>query len=171
MRIFFSIFIASLFLNSCVKDYKQCRSCGCNDVKNPTGTLTVDSLTFFIPKIFTPNGDGVNDLFMPVCDFQKIKSVKFEILSRDKKRILYKTESITGFWDGKDQSGDELGERIFAWKMSGQTTWDKGFDIEGEIFLFRQNCYSKNDGNSCLFADQIVPTQGFVLPTAEKKCD
>lgn len=165
------IFIFGIGNFACQKSYTDCQRCDCADVKAATGTGTVDSLLFFIPNIFTPNGDGVNDAFRPSYNADFIANAKLEIFSENKKELLFETQEIYGMWNGKDSKGNEVGERIFAWKFSGLTKWNKIFSLEGEVYLHRGKCYDKKELSKCRFSDQIHPLLGFVHPTSEKYCD
>lgn len=50
-------------------------------------------------NVFTPNGDGINDVFIPVS-FTRIKSVEMKIYDRWGK-LLYTTSNLQNGWDGK----------------------------------------------------------------------
>ena len=156
---------------ACQKNYNDCNRCDCSDVKAATGNGTVDSLLIFVPNIFTPNGDGTNDAFRPAYNADFIATAKLEIFSANKKELLFQTQEVYGTWNGKDSKGNELGERIFTWKFSGLTKWNKTFSLEGEIYLHRGTCYDKKEPAKCRFPDQIDPKLGFIYPTSEKSCD
>jgi|688.fasta_scaffold84632_3 gliding motility-associated-like protein len=56
-----------------------------------------DEFLFWIPDVFTPNGDGVNDLFKPKCI--GIKSYDMFVFDRWGNQIYYGNEQSKG-WDG-----------------------------------------------------------------------
>jgi gliding motility-associated-like protein len=58
-----TIFLAILV--SCRKEYEDGRSYCDNIITDTLGTG--DSSRIYVPYAFTPNGDGVNDLFMPAA--------------------------------------------------------------------------------------------------------
>lgn len=62
-------------------------------------TIAVDSSADeCLPLAFTPNGDGLNDLFRPLCiTYQKI--VEFSIYNRWGERVFYTTKTGDG-WNG-----------------------------------------------------------------------
>jgi gliding motility-associated-like protein len=62
-----------------------------------------DSL--LVPNIFTPNGDGLNDVFKPVFSFEsKIQSYHMEIYDRFGLRLL-ETSKYNLSWDGRTTAG------------------------------------------------------------------
>lgn len=80
-------------------------------------TVCVDTCRqYVLPSVFTPNGDGRNDLFHP-CDsttsdelkekncppYKNVKAVNIKIYNRWG-TLVYETENIDVNWDGKEQS-------------------------------------------------------------------
>lgn len=53
---------------------------GCTDTIRKTVTVLPEGSTMFVPNIFTPNGDGFNDVFAPV--FQNYTNIKIQIFNR-----------------------------------------------------------------------------------------
>lgn len=69
---------------------------GCKD--SATVTIKLDYSDFFIPNSFTPNGDGLNDVFRVVnARFDKL--VAFEIYDRWGKLVFHTLDKTKG-WDG-----------------------------------------------------------------------
>lgn len=69
---------------------------GCVDTQS-LNIFVSDSVQFIIPNVFTPNGDGVNDLF----DVQVIGAVEFDVVifNRWGNRI-YEWKNFPHYWDG-----------------------------------------------------------------------
>ncbi|MCB0400968.1 MAG: PKD domain-containing protein [Flavobacteriales bacterium] len=70
--------------------------------------VTVDSCNtveeiLVIPNVFSPNGDGENDLFKPFGN--NITSLHMEIYNRWGE-VLYMTDFINAGWDGRTTAGD-----------------------------------------------------------------
>ena len=55
----------------------------------------------YIPNAFTPNGDGLNDVFRPVVDLELVRQFHLSIYNRWGQRIFETIDAGKG-WDGKD---------------------------------------------------------------------
>lgn len=73
-----------------------------------------------IPNVFTPNNDGVNDLFMPVS-IDGVITMNTTIFNRWG-NVIYETDNLMIEWDGKD-----LNEGTYTWLI-------KYTDMNGEMF-------------------------------------
>jgi gliding motility-associated-like protein len=89
-----------------------------------------------VPNVFTPNGDGSNDVFfLKVANISEITAMIFDRWGNK----VYESTSSTGNieWDGKNQSGKELpvGTYFYVIKATGKdgTTYDK----KGNVSLYR----------------------------------
>jgi gliding motility-associated-like protein len=91
------------------------------------GCIATDEVTinvildFTVPNAFTPNGDGLNDLFQISADF--LESVTLEVFNRWGD-LVYRSEELGKGWDGTfDGSEQEIGTYIYkvnAVTISGQ---------------------------------------------------
>ncbi len=69
---------------------------GCKDTA--TVTIRVDPTEgYFIPAAFTPNGDGLNDIFRVVLKWQKL--VDFQVVNRWGQEVFHTSDPKKG-WDG-----------------------------------------------------------------------
>jgi gliding motility-associated-like protein len=73
---------------------KAYNASGCSDSVEHYITI-VPPMDYFIPNVFTPNGDGVNDLFF-VKSGQGVSVLKFEIFDRWGEKLY---DGLLG-WDG-----------------------------------------------------------------------
>ncbi len=60
-----------------------------------------------LPNVFTPNGDGKNDLFKPLTCSIFVESVTFVVYNRWGNKI-FETDNPSLNWDGKTTDGQEL---------------------------------------------------------------
>jgi len=91
-----SVLCVILFLNACQKEqsgsaiYQGC----CDDA--PV-SFEAGAGRIYVPNVFTPNGDGINDLFAAFTD-EKIESfISFEIFNRSGE-VIYIRENYQADW-------------------------------------------------------------------------
>lgn len=77
-------------------------------------TFCVELPEFSMPNVFTPNGDGVNDIFKPI-KFKGMNQGKMIILNRWGNTV-FETNDITNGWDGTYNS-TPCTEGVYYWKV------------------------------------------------------
>ena len=71
---------------------------GCIDSVTQTFELN-DNLKLNVPNSFTPNGDGLNDVFLPIFNAESgVKEYKFEVYNRWG-QLVFETGDLTTGWD------------------------------------------------------------------------
>jgi len=75
-------------------------------------TILLDG-SLYVPNTFTPNGDGVNDVFRAWG--KEIKTYKLYVFNRWGEQI-FSTEQLTGFWDGTYKGVDSPID-TYVWKI------------------------------------------------------
>lgn len=68
-----------------------------------------------IPNIFTPNGDGENDLFF--FELKNINSIGVAIYSQKEGGLVYQWNSLDGNWNGKKMMGDDAPEGVYIYSI------------------------------------------------------
>lgn len=81
---------------------------------NPNPEVQFEDSEFYIPNAFTPNGDGDNDVFLPVSP--NVSDYKFEVFSRWGQLIYATTDPMQG-WNGKAM-GIRAKEGVYVWQIS-----------------------------------------------------
>ena len=85
-----------------------------NETINALAVCVDTCRQYVLPSVFTPDGDGVNDIFHP-CDsttavdyqetncppYKNVKSIEMKIFNRWGK-IVFETTNKDVLWDGKD---------------------------------------------------------------------
>jgi gliding motility-associated-like protein len=90
-------------------------------------------LDFTVPNAFTPNGDGLNDLFQISADF--LESVTLEVFNRWGD-LVYRSEELGKGWDGTlDGSEQEIGTYIY--KVNAVTINGQELIKTGTVSLLR----------------------------------
>ncbi len=72
--------------------------------------------TFYVPNGFTPNNDGINDVFTPVSLDSEPESYSMSIYNRWGQEV-FRSKDFTNPWDGKDRSGNLLGPGVYAYAV------------------------------------------------------
>jgi gliding motility-associated-like protein len=99
-----------------------------------------DCLEYRFPNVFTPNGDGVNDLFTPFLPYHGVVKVDMRIYNRWGKRV-FSTSDPDILWDGSDT--DTFGTcsdgvyyyscDVFVNTLTGQMS----YSLHGSVTLIR----------------------------------
>ena len=105
-----------------------------------TATDTIDITVYkvapglYVPNAFTPNGDGINDIFKPILIGMKSFNY-FRVYNRDGQLIFSTTQQGVG-WDGtfkgKPQDAD-----VFVWIVGGVDYTGKTIFQKGSVTLIR----------------------------------
>ena len=106
---------------------------GC--INGDTVRVEVDSLTFFISTAFTPDGNGVSDVFY----VRIAEVVNFELIIFDRwgEQLFISRDVLTG-WDGrKQESGKKFPEGAYVYSFKGTTVDGKEFTANGIVNLIR----------------------------------
>lgn len=88
----------------------------------------------FIPNSFTPNDDGLNEVFLPVVP--ESKSYTLQVFNRWGTKI-FETSSATQGWDGRFK-GKECQADVYAYTLEfTEKTKNKKFIYNGKVLLIR----------------------------------
>ena len=85
------------------------------------------------PNTFTPNGDGLNDIFI----IGGIEIKEFEMWIYDRwGKMLYYTDKMTEGWDGK-MGQENVSEGVYVFRINAMN--NQGFKMEraGSVTLVR----------------------------------
>lgn len=87
---------------------------GCTDT---VGVIieVMDGLQLFVPNTFTPNDDGINDVFAPKGIGMKAEGFSMDIFDRAG-RIVFSTKNIEEPWDGK-VGGQVIRDATYTYKI------------------------------------------------------
>lgn len=108
-------------------------SLGC--VARDTVTVKVITTpTFFMPNAFTPNGDGLNDYFMPV-DVGIQSTQYFRVFNRYGQLLFATTQKRHG-WDGRFK-GKTQNSGNYVWMIKGVGYNGKVVAMQGSVLLIR----------------------------------
>ena len=83
--------------------------------------------TLYIPNAFSPDGDGVNDFFIPKG--AEFIHFEMEIYNRWGEKV-YNTNNIDQPWSGKGKNGDEIQQGVYVYKI-----WIRDFKEENHYYV------------------------------------
>ncbi|MCG8577571.1 MAG: choice-of-anchor L domain-containing protein [Flavobacteriales bacterium] len=106
---------------------------GCVDTTCKTITV-YDPLIFKPVNIFTPDGDGVNDIFTFEFLSQAVKEINVVIVNRWGVKMA-ELNHITEGWDGTDQSGSQCRDGVYFYIYEGEAENGDPFSGQGTIQL------------------------------------
>ena len=94
-----------------------------------------DEIEAYVPNAFTPNGDGINDVFMPRFDNDKLLYFKMLIVNRWGE-IVYESTNPNDGWNG-EYNGIMCPAEVYSWQIEvGLTTAPSHF-FKGTFVLMR----------------------------------
>ena len=105
---------------------------GCVDTTLKTIEIKPTS-TFYVPNTFTPNKDGVNDMFRPF--FTNITDIDVMIFDRWGAKI-YEYKNLDGSWDGK-YKGEMAQSDVYVYKIKTKDVREKVQNYVGHVTLVR----------------------------------
>lgn len=103
-------------------------------------TLTISESKLEVPNAFTPNGDGVNDVFRVKEGYTSIISFRAQIFSRWGKK-LYEWTDLDGGWDGRS-GGHDMPDGGYYLHIEARGADGHKYNIKKVISLLRG--YSEN---------------------------
>jgi gliding motility-associated-like protein len=96
----------------------------------------LDDFRVHVPNAFTPNGDGINDVFLPVLIGQNSERYDLSIFDRWGEEI-YRTQDADLGWDGRMQNGD-VQDGVYVWRLTARASFGtETFERIGHVVLLR----------------------------------
>lgn len=98
--------------------------------------LEPQQYAFYAPNSFTPNGDGINDVFVPVSNVVQLETYEFDVFDRWG-AVVYSSRKPNEGWDGTS-AGEALptGVYVFRARAVDAVTKDQ-HELFGHVTLFR----------------------------------
>ena len=109
----------------------------------PSNIVCVDNCPiYFLPNVFSPNGDGINDVFRPILPYKFIDSIEFVVYNRWG-NVVFRTSDPMLNWKGLDQeTGKPVVDgvyfytaKVYAKRLTGLSETK----LNGSISLFRNS--------------------------------
>ncbi|WP_439555634.1 hypothetical protein [Dyadobacter sp.] len=131
--------------------FKSC--CGIEPV-----TFKSRKTSIYVPNVFTPNGDGINDTFAPFVNSEVLTLINFTILTPGKDTVLYHTTKFDisqmreYAWNGKNWNNGSVYSGPFVYGMEVMDQERKLSIVEGRacaipckkemvVFKTKEGCF------------------------------
>jgi gliding motility-associated-like protein len=99
---------------------------GCIGTETVTVSFTGLDADLRIPNVFTPNGDGVNDLFL-ISGFADCGDYKLSVFDRWGRTIYTTSNPQSDSWNGKDTDGNQVTDGVYFYLLSESSQSWKGY--------------------------------------------
>jgi gliding motility-associated-like protein len=108
---------------------------GCEQ-RNTLSVRVVDNLVVFIPNSFTPDGDDLNDVFLPIFSTEP-EFYSLQVFNRWGD-MIFETTDWKQPWIGDVNEGEYYGVNdLYFWKMSYKGAEIDVIEREGSVILIR----------------------------------
>jgi gliding motility-associated-like protein len=98
--------------------------------------IYVKTVSFLIvPNVFTPNGDGKNDVF--TFDAINIDDIAFSVFDRWGLKVAEMNVKGNVSWDGKNKSGALVADGTYFYTLKAKGLDDKKYEMKGTINIFQ----------------------------------
>ena len=110
-----------------VTSVEGCLSSNCVNI------TVINESTLYMPNIFTPNGDGINDVYFTPS--QNIVEYNLNIFNRWGQIIFSSTEPLQG-WDGRF-NGVFVPDGVYVYILKAKGGDDKHYENAGHITVIK----------------------------------
>lgn len=107
-------------------------------------TVTISESKLEFPNAFSPNGDGVNDVFKAKDGYQSIISFEAKVFNRWGKK-LYEWNDLDGGWDGKS-GGSDVPDGAYYLVVKARGADGRNYNIKKVINILRG--YTENSSST-----------------------
>jgi gliding motility-associated-like protein len=88
-----------------------------------------------VPNVFTPNGDGKNDVF--TFDAVNMGEITFTVFDRWGLKMFENTSAGNVRWDGKNKGGSTVNEGTYFYIIKATGLDDVKYDLKGTVNIFQ----------------------------------
>ena len=107
---------------------------GCTDTISKN--IDILKLNVFIPNTFTPNGDGINDIWKPVMSEYSKEGYRLSVFDRWGQAVFQTTDTEKG-WDGTMNGNPAAPNTVYAYQLIVQDYSGREYKFVGHVSLIR----------------------------------
>ncbi len=108
---------------------------GCRDTTSRM--LRIEGFIVYVPNAFTPNSDGINDIFKPSIFGEDVARYTFQIWNRHGE-MIFDTSEVSEGWNGNSADGEYYTENtIYTYYVLVQGEIGKTYESRGSVMLIR----------------------------------
>ena len=107
---------------------------GCTDTTSKI--IHIHKLEVYIPNMFTPNGDGINDAWKPVMREYSRDGYKLSIFDRWG-QVIFLTTDTEASWDGTVNGNPAAPNTVYAYQLTVRDYLGLEYEFTGHISLIK----------------------------------
>ena len=96
--------------------------------------VVIQNIRLFVPNAFSPNGDGLNDVFQ--VETRLIRELEISIYDRWGK-LTYNSRDLNFEWPGVDVTGQPLPEGAYVYKIRAIGIDNSVIERAGSVLVLR----------------------------------
>ncbi|HYG49743.1 MAG TPA: gliding motility-associated C-terminal domain-containing protein, partial [Flavobacteriales bacterium] len=120
-------------------DYRVCLEATSNEgcVAEVCKYITLlDEYLIYVPNVFTPDGDGTNDVFLPFVKGVETQGYEMMVFNRWGEMIFFTNDKLSG-WDGTHKAMNSK-EDVYVWKIKAASNLNGDIkEYTGHVTLLR----------------------------------
>jgi len=93
-----------------------------------------EEISIYVPNAFSPNGDGVNEVFS--AKGEGIKEFHLYVYDRWGNKVFY-TENMNSGWNGTYRTDEVVQEDVYVWKIIYKGKADRERELSGTVTLIK----------------------------------
>jgi gliding motility-associated-like protein len=111
---------------------------GCIDTAQVSYKVRALNYAVVMPNAFTPNGDGLNDIFAPNFVMNRAYNIKtLKVFNRYGQEVYSKSGGLNGGWDGTQSNGKLADLGTYGYFMEIQFVDGTDLKFKGDVTLIR----------------------------------
>ena len=107
---------------------------GCTDTTSKD--INIFKLDVFIPNVFTPNGDGINDIWKPVMNEYSTEGYRLSVFDRWGQVVFHTIDTEEG-WDGRINGNQAAPNTVYSYQLIVRDYLGTEYKFVGHVTLVR----------------------------------